>query len=43
MTARKTNSKPRRTDASPPSSDAARYRRLPTGAHGLTREPGLHA
>jgi len=38
MTARKTNSKPRRTDASPPSSDAARYRRLPTGAHGLTRE-----
>jgi AcrR family transcriptional regulator len=38
MTARKVNSKPRRTDASPPSSDTSRYRRLPTGAHGLTRE-----
>jgi AcrR family transcriptional regulator len=38
MTARKANSKPRRTEASPPSSDAARYRRLPTGAHGLSRE-----
>jgi AcrR family transcriptional regulator len=38
MTARKVNSKPRRTDASPPSSNASRYRRLPTGAHGLTRE-----
>lgn len=38
MTARKVNSKPRSTAASPPSSDATRYRRLPTGAHGLTRE-----
>ena len=38
MTARKVNSKPRSTDASPPSSGGARYRRLPTGAHGLTRE-----
>jgi len=38
MTARKVNSKPRSTDAPPPSSDATRYRRLPTGAHGLTRE-----
>jgi AcrR family transcriptional regulator len=38
MTARKVNSKPRRTDVSEPSSDATRYRRLPTGAHGLTRE-----
>jgi AcrR family transcriptional regulator len=38
MTARKVNSKPRRTDALPPSSDTSRYRRLPTGAHGLTRE-----
>ena len=38
MTARKVNSKPRGTDASPPPSSAARYRRLPTGAHGLTRE-----
>ncbi len=38
MTARKVSSKPRGTDASPPPSGAARYRRLPTGAHGLTRE-----
>jgi AcrR family transcriptional regulator len=38
MTARKVNSKPRSTAASPRSSDATRYRRLPTGAHGLTRE-----
>ncbi|MHB8233187.1 MAG: TetR/AcrR family transcriptional regulator [Solirubrobacteraceae bacterium] len=38
MTARKVNSKPRSTDASPPTSGGARYRRLPTGAHGLTRE-----
>jgi AcrR family transcriptional regulator len=38
MTARKVNSKLRGTDASPPTSSAARYRRLPTGAHGLTRE-----
>jgi AcrR family transcriptional regulator len=38
MTARKANSKLRSPDASPPPSGAARYRRLPTGAHGLTRE-----
>jgi AcrR family transcriptional regulator len=38
MTARKVNSKPRSTDASPPGGGGARYRRLPTGAHGLTRE-----
>jgi AcrR family transcriptional regulator len=38
MTARKVNSKPRSTEASPPASGGARYRRLPTGAHGLTRE-----
>ncbi|HEX3432603.1 MAG TPA: TetR/AcrR family transcriptional regulator [Solirubrobacteraceae bacterium] len=38
MTARKVNSKPRSTDASPSGSGGARYRRLPTGAHGLTRE-----
>ncbi|HLB20702.1 MAG TPA: TetR/AcrR family transcriptional regulator [Solirubrobacteraceae bacterium] len=38
MTARKVNSQLRGTDASPPASSAARYRRLPTGAHGLTRE-----
>ncbi len=38
MTARKVNSKVRDKDASPSASGAARYRRLPTGAHGLTRE-----
>jgi AcrR family transcriptional regulator len=38
MTARKVNAKPRKTDAPSPPGDAARYRRLPTGAHGLTRE-----
>jgi AcrR family transcriptional regulator len=38
MTARKVNSKLRSADASPPASGAARYRRLPTGAHGMTRE-----
>ncbi len=38
MTARKVNSKLRSADASPPASGGARYRRLPTGAHGLTRE-----
>jgi AcrR family transcriptional regulator len=38
MTARKVNSKLRGADASPPASGSARYRRLPTGAHGLTRE-----
>jgi AcrR family transcriptional regulator len=44
MTARKGNTKPGKSKSStsqdPPSegSSAARYRRLPTGAHGLTRE-----
>lgn len=38
MTTRKVNSKPRKADGPTPPSDAARYRRLPTGAHGLTRE-----
>jgi AcrR family transcriptional regulator len=39
MTTRKVNSRSRRKDdAQPPKSDGARYRRLPTGAHGLTRE-----
>jgi AcrR family transcriptional regulator len=38
MTARRVNSKPRRKEPPKPASDAARYRRLPTGAHGLTRE-----
>jgi AcrR family transcriptional regulator len=38
MTARKVNSKLRGTDASASASGEARYRRLPTGAHGLTRE-----
>jgi AcrR family transcriptional regulator len=38
MTARKVNSKLRSADASPPASGSSRYRRLPTGAHGLTRE-----
>jgi AcrR family transcriptional regulator len=39
MTTRKVNSKkPADTDASSARSSAARYRRLPTGAHGLTRE-----
>ncbi|HEV2974916.1 MAG TPA: TetR/AcrR family transcriptional regulator [Solirubrobacteraceae bacterium] len=37
MTARRANSKPRKADPPTPS-DTARYRRLPTGAHGLTRE-----
>jgi AcrR family transcriptional regulator len=36
MTTRKVNSQP--GDAGSASSDGARYRRLPTGAHGLTRE-----
>jgi AcrR family transcriptional regulator len=36
MTTRKVSSKPR--EAGSPPSDVARYRRLPTGAHGLTRE-----
>jgi AcrR family transcriptional regulator len=47
MTARKSNTKPRGTqtgkskdspDAKTDAAGAARYRRLPTGAHGLTRE-----
>ena len=38
MTTRRVNSKPRKADRPTPPSDAARYRRLPTGAHGLTRE-----
>jgi AcrR family transcriptional regulator len=38
MTERKANTKPRRTDAPAAAADVARYRRLPTGAHGLTRE-----
>ncbi|HTA37179.1 MAG TPA: TetR/AcrR family transcriptional regulator [Solirubrobacteraceae bacterium] len=36
MTTRKVNSKP--ADATKAKSGGARYRRLPTGAHGLTRE-----
>jgi AcrR family transcriptional regulator len=36
MTTRRADSKPRKADV--PSPDAGRYRRLPTGAHGLTRE-----
>src|ERR1700753_228962 len=36
MTTRKVNSKP--ADAAKAKSSGARYRRLPTGAHGLTRE-----
>ncbi len=38
MTTRKVNSKPRKDGDGAPSPEAARYRRLPTGAHGLTRE-----
>jgi AcrR family transcriptional regulator len=44
MTARKVNTKPGKSkssadqDGASGSSSAARYRRLPTGAHGLTRE-----
>ncbi len=38
MTTRRANSKPRKADEAKPSDDAPRYRRLPTGAHGLTRE-----
>src|SRR6476646_8685755 len=44
MTARKSNTKPRgdqpgkSQDSSQAQTTAARYRRLPTGAHGLTRE-----
>jgi AcrR family transcriptional regulator len=39
MTARKVKSKPPSGDAAPADNgDGARYQRLPTGAHGLTRE-----
>ncbi len=38
MTTRKVNSKPRRDDDDAAPSGESRYRRLPTGAHGLTRE-----
>ncbi len=38
MTTRKVNTRPRKTDDSSAPSGPARYRRLPTGAHGLTRE-----
>jgi AcrR family transcriptional regulator len=37
MTERKAKAKARKTDLSP-SADASRYRRLPTGAHGMSRE-----
>jgi AcrR family transcriptional regulator len=35
---RKVNSNPRKDGAGAPPSEGPRYRRLPTGAHGLTRE-----
>jgi AcrR family transcriptional regulator len=38
MTTRRANSKPREAGSASAASDGARYRRLPTGAHGLTRE-----
>jgi AcrR family transcriptional regulator len=38
MTARKSSTKARGKDAKPSSADGSRYQRLPTGAHGLTRE-----
>ena len=38
MTARKVNAKPGDDARRTPPSSGARYRRLPTGAHGLTRE-----
>jgi AcrR family transcriptional regulator len=38
MTTRKVNSKPAGEEAAKSKSGGARYRRLPTGAHGLTRE-----
>jgi AcrR family transcriptional regulator len=38
MTERKASTKPRKADAPAPAGNGARYRRLPTGAHGLTRE-----
>jgi AcrR family transcriptional regulator len=38
MTARKMDTKPRKTDGSPVPPGSPRYQRLPTGAHGMTRE-----
>jgi AcrR family transcriptional regulator len=38
MTTRRANSKPREAGPASAASDGIRYRRLPTGAHGLTRE-----
>ena len=38
MTTRRANSKPREAGPASAASDGVRYRRLPTGAHGLTRE-----
>jgi AcrR family transcriptional regulator len=38
MTTRRANSKPREAGSASAASDGVRYRRLPTGAHGLTRE-----
>ncbi len=38
MTTRRANSKPREAGSASSASDGVRYRRLPTGAHGLTRE-----
>jgi AcrR family transcriptional regulator len=38
MTTRKASTRPRKTEDSATSAGAGRYRRLPTGAHGLTRE-----
>ncbi len=37
MTERKVKTKARKTDP-PPTAEASRYRRLPTGAHGMSRE-----
>jgi AcrR family transcriptional regulator len=38
MTTRKASTRPRKTEDSATAAGAGRYRRLPTGAHGLTRE-----
>jgi AcrR family transcriptional regulator len=38
MTERKASTTSRKADAPAPAANGARYRRLPTGAHGLTRE-----
>jgi AcrR family transcriptional regulator len=38
MTERKASTTSRKADAPAPGANGARYRRLPTGAHGLTRE-----